>query len=78
MTRDEELAERRRLYLQGCAETTIRERAIDACQICDVHGYRGGYVCDHVDRTETYRRGHALASQALAEAKRARNDTEGL
>lgn len=76
---EDDLAERRRIYLEGCAETTdadTRAQAIADCRICDAHGYRGGYVCDHIDRRDIYRRGHALATQALAEAKaqRARPD----
>ena len=40
------------------------ERAV--CELCDTSGYRpNGLVCDHVDRTETVRRGLALCRDVL-------------
>lgn len=44
-------------------------QAIAACELCDADGYRGARVCDHVDYREISARGHALASQALVDAK---------
>ena len=31
--------------------------AVVNCELCDEYGYRGSVVCDHVDRTESNRRG---------------------
>lgn len=35
------------------------------CELCDEHGYRGHYVCDHVDYAAAAKRGMALIRQAL-------------
>lgn len=41
--------------------------AVDACTLCDSDGYRPNLaICDHVDRTETARRGIAACRAALA------------
>lgn len=64
-------AERERPY----HEMVDRVQAIAVCDLCDSDGYRGARVCDHVDYREISARGHALASQALADAK-ARRKTE--
>ncbi|MEU9805049.1 hypothetical protein [Mycobacterium sp. NPDC050853] len=41
---------------------------IVVCELCDEDGYRGGQVCDHVDRTQTAAKGAAMARAALAKA----------
>lgn len=38
------------------------------CGLCDDGGYRGSAVCDHVDRTDIYKRGMARVRAALDEA----------
>ena len=43
--------------------------AVVNCTLCDDEGYRGGAVCDHVDRTETNRRGIARCRAILAEVQ---------
>lgn len=43
----------------------IAAEAIYACGLCDDEGYAGAHVCDHVDRTETSRRGSALVRAEL-------------
>lgn len=37
-----------------------RAEAIRACNLCNDNGYRGGVVCDHIDRQEAARRGMAM------------------
>ncbi|MGV0627190.1 hypothetical protein [Mycolicibacter minnesotensis] len=44
-------------------ELAAQHRA--ACRLCDDAGYRNGQVCDHIDRTETHRRGIAACRAAL-------------
>ena len=39
------------------------------CVLCDDHGYRGGQVCDHVDRTVSAARGIALVRQTMGWVK---------
>jgi hypothetical protein len=46
-----------------------RARAVVSCGMCDDDGYRGVYVCDHVDHSATSQRGSALVREALAAAK---------
>jgi hypothetical protein len=46
-----------------------RARAVVACGMCDDDGYRGVYVCDHVDHAPVNERGVALVREALAAAK---------
>lgn len=44
------------------AAAALRAEAIEACELCDKHGYVHGHptrVCDHHDRTETNARGMA-------------------
>lgn len=40
-------------------------RAIEACDLCDSDGYRGGMVCDHIDHTEAAKRGMAMVRKAM-------------
>jgi hypothetical protein len=47
-------------------DRAARVMAIVNCPLCDDEGYRGGSVCDHIDRTDTYRRGMAKVREALA------------
>lgn len=48
-------------------------RAIDACDLCDEHGQRGGHPCDHVDHAGAAERGMAMVRPILeAIAKRNR------
>lgn len=42
---------------------------IAECQLCDEHGMRGLYRCDHIDYAAIAKRGKALCEQALKEAK---------
>jgi hypothetical protein len=46
-----------------------RAQAVASCGMCDDDGYRGVYVCDHVDHSATSERGSALVREALAAAK---------
>lgn len=46
-----------------------RAQAVVNCGMCDDDGYRGVYVCDHVDHSATSERGSALVREALAAAK---------
>lgn len=69
-----EMERKLRLYDEGCAEFArtdpeARAYAVTKCQLCDDQGYRGNYVCDHVDRTETARRGIAACRAALEAMK---------
>nr|WP_237082091.1 hypothetical protein [Mycobacteroides abscessus] len=50
------------------AERDIQRHAIDACPMCDNDGYRGGRVCDHVDRSAIAKAGAARARAALAKS----------
>lgn len=49
----------------GPTDAEIRAEAIQACQLCDPDGYHGNIVCDHIDHTETNRRGIAAVRNAL-------------
>ena len=40
-------------------------RRIDACDLCDEHGYRGGTVCDHHDHASAAKRGMAMIRAAM-------------
>ena len=46
-----------------------RALAVVNCGLCDDEGYRGGVVCDHVDRSEVHRRGIARCRAVLAEVQ---------
>lgn len=46
-------------------ERHLTHRAIADCPRCDDQGYRNGHICDHIDRTDTYRNGIAACLQAL-------------
>lgn len=35
--------------------THLAKAAIARCQLCDNEGYRGGHICDHVNRTNVGR-----------------------
>lgn len=45
-------------------DAQAQERA--NCPLCDDAGYRNGIVCDHIDRSETHRRGIEACRAALA------------
>ena len=48
------------------AELAARLAATQNCQLCDDNGYRqNGMTCDHIDRTETARRGRAAINKAM-------------
>lgn len=48
------------------ARHLLAEAARAVCDLCDASGYRSnGLVCDHIDRTETVRRGMALCRDVL-------------
>lgn len=40
-------------------------RAIGACGLCDDHGYRGAFVCDHVDHAGAAKRGMDMVRRAM-------------
>lgn len=42
-----------------------RVMAIVNCDLCDDDGYRGCVRCDHIDRTDIYRRGMEQVRAAL-------------
>lgn len=42
-----------------------RAMAIVECPLCDQDGYRGGYVCNHVDYAEIAARGMEAVRKAL-------------
>lgn len=44
----------------------IRAQEIARCGLCDVDGYIGGTVCDHIDHRQAARRGMELVREALA------------
>lgn len=50
------------------ADEVLKEAVRTACVRCDNQGYRpNGLVCDHVDRTETVRRGSEQVRRVLIE-----------
>lgn len=51
-----------------------RAIAIAHCGLCDDDGDAGGFPCDHVDRSETAARGHALVQAELAAIRRRKAD----
>ncbi|HJT95555.1 MAG TPA: hypothetical protein VJ777_27050 [Mycobacterium sp.] len=53
------------------AEVVAKCAAIARCHLCDEDGYRRGLVCDHVDRTETARRGTQLVRDAMSTSRTA-------
>lgn len=53
---------------QRKAEHDTQRHAIDTCPMCDNDGYRGGRVCDHVDRSAIAKAGAARARAALAKS----------
>lgn len=50
--------------------------AIAHCGLCDDDGRRGAIVCDHVDRTDTARRGIAACREALAHKQLTLEETQ--
>ena len=62
-----EAADAQRVYEQDRrARRVLAEAERAVCDLCDTSGYRpNGLVCDHVDRTETVRRGLALCRDVL-------------
>ena len=78
---DEAQQERdRKLQQQQSLATEENRVAIALCVLCDERGYAkgengvaaGAFVCDHVDRRETARRGSALVRAELARLAEAR------
>jgi hypothetical protein len=63
-------SERQRAQRQSEQQAALEAKlaAIAVCELCDGDGYRGGRVCDHVDRTETAKSGAAKARAALGKA----------
>lgn len=56
------------------ADEVLREAVRSACILCDAKGYRpNGLVCDHIDRTETARRGSQQVRDVLDKLKRPAN-----
>jgi hypothetical protein len=49
----------------GPTRAQLRAIAIRACDLCDEHGYRGSYVCDHEDHRDAAKRGMAAVRAAL-------------
>lgn len=47
------------------AELDAQAQARANCTLCDTAGYRQGLVCDHIDRSETTRRGIEACQAAL-------------
>lgn len=45
--------------------TSAQTLAIVNCGMCDDEGYRGGTVCDHIDRISTTERGRGLMRAEL-------------
>lgn len=43
----------------------VEAMAVVNCHLCDDDGYHGSRVCDHVDRTETAKRGTAKVRAAM-------------
>lgn len=50
--------------------------AIADCELCDDNGYRGHYVCDHIDYQAAAIRGMAMIRQALEEAKQRKENEQ--
>ncbi|MDQ2628401.1 MAG: hypothetical protein M3Y90_15585 [Actinomycetota bacterium] len=48
------------------AELELESQERANCPLCDDAGYRNGIVCDHIDRSETHRRGIEACRAALA------------
>lgn len=42
------------------AEANLRAQAINTCQLCNHHGQRNGFPCDHTDHTAAAKRGMTL------------------
>jgi hypothetical protein len=64
-TAKQTLAAKREQQAQARAELSTRLQAIEHCTLCDETGYRGGYPCDHIDRTNTTRNGRAAVNEAM-------------
>lgn len=64
-------ADRKRAYEQDRrARAVFAEIERRVCELCDADGYRPNLMlCDHIDRSETVRRGMALVRDALKLAK---------
>jgi hypothetical protein len=46
-------------------EEIERQADIDSCNLCDNHGHRNGFNCDHIDHKAAAQRGIALIRQAM-------------
>lgn len=44
----------------------LTQQAIDACGLCNEHGYRGATVCDHIDHYAETAHGRAEVRAELA------------
>jgi hypothetical protein len=64
-TAKQTLAAKREQQAKARAELATRLQAVEACTLCDETGYRGGYPCDHIDRTNTTRNGRAAVNEAM-------------
>jgi hypothetical protein len=71
ITSTREAADAQRAYEQDRrARAVFAEIERSVCALCDASGYRpNGIVCDHIDRSETARRGMALIRDVLKLAK---------
>ena len=63
----QELQRRAREVQETAERIAIQARrdGISRCRLCNDDGYVGGQVCDHVDHTETARRGMAMVRAAM-------------
>lgn len=67
-------ADQTRRAAESATEARIQaatDRAIEiaSCGLCDDDGYRGGVICDHVDRAETAAAGSAAVQAALKSSR---------
>lgn len=56
------------------AEAITQIAAIDRCELCDEHGYRGSMVCDHIDHQAARLRGMAMIRPVLDQIAQRRKD----
>lgn len=49
----------------GSDEPWINANAIANCELCDDHGKRGMYVCEHIDYASAAKRGMAMVRAVL-------------
>ena len=41
------------------------QHAITDCRLCDTHGLRNGFPCDHIDHTQAARRGMDMIRETM-------------